>query len=41
MQIVDLKGQYSGIKDQIYIAVIKTIESTSLINDPILKEFVS
>ena len=39
IQMVDLKGQYNKIKDQIDTAVIKTIESTSFINGPIVKEF--
>ena len=37
--MVDLKGQYNKIKDQIDTAVIQTIESTSFINGPIVKEF--
>lgn len=37
--MVDLKGQYNKIKDQIDSAVIQTIESTSFINGPIVKEF--
>ena len=37
--MVDLKGQYNKIKDQIDTAVIQTIESTSYINGPIVKEF--
>ncbi len=39
IQMVDLKGQYSKIKDQIDTAVIQTIESTSFINGPVVKEF--
>ena len=39
IQMVDLKGQYNKIKDQIDTAVIQTIESTSFINGPIVKEF--
>ena len=37
--MVDLKGQYNKIKDLIDAAVIQTIESTSFINGPIVKEF--
>ena len=37
--MVDLKGQYNKIKNQIDTAVIQTIESTSFINGPIVKEF--
>ena len=39
IQMVDLKGQYKKIKNQIDTAVIQTIESTSFINGPIVKEF--
>ena len=39
IQMVNLKGQYNKIKDQIDTAVIQTIESTSFINGPIVKEF--
>jgi len=39
IQMVDLKGQYNKIKNQIDTAVIKTIESTSFINGPVVKEF--
>lgn len=39
IQMVDLKGQYNKIKDQIDTAVIQTIESTSFINGPTVKEF--
>ena len=41
IQMVDLKGQYKNIKDQIDSAVIQTIESTRYINGPIVKEFAS
>lgn len=37
--MVDLKGQYNMIKNQIDTAVIQTIESTSFINGPVVKEF--
>ena len=37
--MVDLKGQYNKIKNQIDTAVIQTIESTRFINGPIVKEF--
>ena len=37
IQMVDLKGQYNKIKDQIDTAVIQTIESTGFINGPICK----
>ena len=39
--MVDLKGQYNKMKDQIDVAVIQTIESISFINGPIVKEFAS
>jgi len=39
IQIVDLKSQYNKIKNQIDTAVIQTIDSTSFINGPIVKEF--
>jgi UDP-2-acetamido-2-deoxy-ribo-hexuluronate aminotransferase len=39
IQMVDLKGQYNKIKNQIDTAVIKTIESTRFINGPVVKEF--
>ena len=39
IQMVDLKGQYIKIKNQIDKEVIKTIESTCFINGPIVKEF--
>ena len=39
IQMVDLKGQYNKIKQQIDQAVIETIESTSFINGPIVTEF--
>ena len=39
IQMVDLKSQYIKIKDQIDTAVIQTIESTSFINGPVVKEF--
>jgi UDP-2-acetamido-2-deoxy-ribo-hexuluronate aminotransferase len=41
IQMVDLKGQYQKIKEEIDTAVIQTIESTSFINGPIVKEFAS
>jgi len=37
--MVDLKGQYNKLKDQIDTEVIKTIESANFINGPIVKEF--
>jgi len=39
IQMVDLKGQYNKIKDEIDTAVIQTIESINFINGPIVKEF--
>jgi dTDP-4-amino-4,6-dideoxygalactose transaminase len=39
IHMVDLKGQYNKIKNQIDTAVIQTIESTGFINGPIVKEF--
>ena len=41
IQMVDLKSQYNRIKYQIDTALIQTIESTSFINGPIVKEFAS
>lgn len=37
IQMVNLKGQYTKIKNQIDIAVIKTIESTNYINGHVVK----
>ena len=34
IKIVDLKGQYQKIKEEIDTVVIQTIESTSFINGP-------
>ena len=39
IQMVDLKGQYHKIKKEIDSALIQTIESTSFINGPAVKEF--
>ncbi len=39
VQMVDLMGQYSKIKDQIDKNIINTINSGKLINGPIVKEF--
>ncbi len=39
--MVDLKGQYKKIKNQIDNEVIQTIESTNFINGPIVKKFSS
>ena len=39
--MVDLKGQYNKIKNQVDQAVIQTIESTSFINGPSVKQFAS
>ena len=41
IQMVDLKGQYNKIKNQVDQAVIQTIESTSFINGPSVKQFAS
>ena len=41
IQMVDLESQYNRIKNQIDTALIQTIESTSFINGPIVKEFAS
>ena len=41
IHMVDLKGQYKKIKDQIDTALIQTIESTDFINGPIVKSFLS
>ena len=39
IQMVDLMGQYSKIKEQIDSNIIKTIRSGKLINGPIVQEF--
>lgn len=39
IKMVDLKGQYNRIKNQIDTAIIETIESTKFINGPVVKEF--
>ena len=39
IEMVDLKGQYNKIKTEIDNAVISSIESTSFINGPAVKEF--
>ncbi|MDG1804584.1 DegT/DnrJ/EryC1/StrS family aminotransferase [Flavicella sp.] len=39
LQMVDLKGQYEKIKDQVDKAVIDVIDSTAFINGPEVKQF--
>ena len=39
IQMVDLKGQYYKIKDEIDSGILKCIESTAFINGPAVKEF--
>jgi len=39
IQMVDLKGQYEGIKDVVNNSVIEVIESTAFINGPKVHEF--
>ena len=39
IQMVDLKGQYEQIKDQVNLSVLKTIESAMFINGPSVKSF--
>tara|TARA_B100000809_G_scaffold237763_1_gene257882 strand:- start:47896 stop:49107 length:1212 start_codon:yes stop_codon:yes gene_type:complete len=39
LQMVDLKGQYGKIKDQVDKAVIDVIDSTAFINGPEVKQF--
>ena len=39
IQMVDLKGQYLKIKDEVDSAVIKCIEEARYINGPDVKEF--
>jgi dTDP-4-amino-4,6-dideoxygalactose transaminase len=39
IQMVDLKGQYQGIKEQVNKSVIDVIESTAFINGPRVHEF--
>ena len=37
--MVDLKGQYTKIKDQVDSAIIEVIENTAFINGPQVKSF--
>lgn len=37
--MVDLKGQYNGIKDQVNASVLEVIESTAFINGPEVQDF--
>ena len=37
--MVDLKGQYEGIKNQVNSSIQEVIETTSFINGPKVKEF--
>ena len=39
IQMVDLKGQYEQIKDQVNLSVLETIESAMFINGPSVKSF--
>lgn len=39
IRMVDLKGQYAKIKDEVNIAINEVIETTSFINGPAVKEF--
>jgi len=39
IQMVDLKGQYQSIKDQVNAAVLEVIESTAFINGPEVHQF--
>jgi dTDP-4-amino-4,6-dideoxygalactose transaminase len=39
IQMVDLKGQYEGIKEQVNASVLDVIESTAFINGPKVHEF--
>ena len=39
IEMVDLKGQYELIKDQVNQSVLETIESTMFINGPRVKSF--
>jgi dTDP-4-amino-4,6-dideoxygalactose transaminase len=39
MQMVDLKGQYLGIKDEVDAAIQEVIVNTAFINGPVVKEF--
>ena len=39
IQMVDLKGQYQAIKDQVNSSVLEVIESTAYINGPKVHEF--
>ena len=39
IEMVDLKGQYNYIKDQVNQSVLETIQSTQFINGPQVKSF--
>jgi len=39
IQMVDLKGQYNKIKDEINDSITQVIESSAFINGPVVKEF--
>ncbi|MCD4773050.1 MAG: DegT/DnrJ/EryC1/StrS family aminotransferase [Bacteroidales bacterium] len=39
IRMVDLKGQYEKIKDEVNVAINEVIETTSFINGPAVKEF--
>lgn len=39
IQMVDLKGQYAAIKDQVNTSIQEVIDTTSFINGPKVKEF--
>ena len=39
IQMVDLKGQYEGIKDEVNASILEVIESTAYINGPKVHEF--
>ncbi|HBY69162.1 MAG TPA: transcriptional regulator, partial [Flavobacteriaceae bacterium] len=39
IQMVDLKGQYQGIKEQVDKSVLNVIESTAFINGPEVHDF--
>lgn len=39
IQMVDLKGQYEGIKEQVNTSVLNVLESTAYINGPEVKSF--
>ena len=40
IQMVDLKGQYLKIKEEVDAGIQKVIDNTAFINGPVVKDFV-